>query len=114
MRVTAYAFGKIRIDGKLYTSDVIVTTKGVEDSWWRKDGHRLQAEDLQAVVETQPEVLVVGTGFYGRMRIPKETETFLATKAIRLIGARTREAVNEFNQLQSETTNVVGAFHLTC
>lgn len=114
MRVTAYEFGKITIDGNLFTSDVIVTPEGVDDSWWRKEGHRLQVEDLQTIVDTPPEVLVVGTGFYGRMRIPKETAAYLAAKAIRLIGVRTGEAVKEFNRLYGEKTKVVGAFHLTC
>jgi hypothetical protein len=114
MRVTAYEFGKIHIDGKLYTSDVIVTCEGVEDSWWRKEGHRLHTDDLETIVEKQPEVLVVGTGYFGRMRILQETESYLVSRNIRLIGARTGDAVNEFNQLQGEPTKVVAAFHLTC
>ena len=114
MRVTAYQFGKIRIDGKLYTSDVIVSSDGVEDFWWRKEGHRLQAEDLETIVAKRPEVLVVGTGYFGRMRIPKETENYLATHAIRLIEAPTSEAVNEFTRLQGESTKAAAAFHLIC
>jgi hypothetical protein len=113
MKITGYDFGKITIEGKAYTSDVIVTPEEVRASWWRKEGHRLHREDLDEVVRAKPEVLVVGTGYYGRMSIPSETEAFLKSKGIRLLGAPTGEAVREFNRLQ-ETTRAVAALHLTC
>ena len=114
MKVTRYAFGQIDIDGKEYTSDVIVTREKVYDSWWRKEGHRLQIPDLDKVVDAKPDVLVVGTGYFGRMVVPEETRRFIRSKGIRLLDAPTGEAVKELNKLLDENANAVAALHLTC
>jgi hypothetical protein len=114
MKVTSYGFGKIGIGEKVYTSDVIITRENVDDSWWRKEGHRLQIADLDKVVDARPDVLVVGTGYFGRMVVPDETRRFLQSKGIELLDAPTGEAVKELNKILEENANVVAALHLTC
>jgi len=114
MKVSDYDFGRIAVEGSSYTADVIITPERVIDHWWRKQGHSLAIEDLDAVVQADPDVLVVGTGYYGRMQIPDETRNYLAEKGIRLIDANTRDAVGEFNALQKEYARIVAALHLTC
>lgn len=106
-------FGRIVIEGKKYTTDVIIYSDHVEDNWWREAGHSLSAVDLWKVVQAKPEVLVVGTGYSGLMRVPTETEDHLREHGIRLITERTTEAVRIFNQL-CQSVNVVAALHLTC
>ena len=47
--------------------------------------------DLNEVLETKPEILVVGTGYYGRMKVPKETNRIpyeLRDRSIRLADQR--------------------------
>jgi hypothetical protein len=114
MKVQAYDFGKINVNGKTYTSDVIIVPEEVRGGWWRKEGHRLQIEDLTDIIEAKPDVLVVGTGYYGRMSIPSETKLYIESKGIELRTAKTSEAVKEFNNLQKEIGRVVAALHLTC
>lgn len=62
--IDSYEFGRIAVDGKNYTSDVIIFPDKVLDGWWRKNGHSLHLQDLKKVLEAEPkpEVLVVGTG----------------------------------------------------
>ena len=112
MKVQKYDFGSIVIDGKEYTSDVIVFPDRVKDRWWRKEGHRLDIDDLEEVLEFKPEVLVIGTGYSGVMEVPEETLRYLQMKNIEVHVAPTREAVKIFNGLRGK--RVVGAFHLTC
>lgn len=114
MKVQAYDFGKINVDGKIYTSDVIIVPEEVRGGWWRKEGHRLQIEDLTDIIEAKPDVVVVGTGYYGRMSIPSETNSYIESKGIALRAAETSKAVEEFNNLQKEIGRVVAALHLTC
>lgn len=114
MKVDAYDFGSINIDGTTYTSDVIVLPDKVRDAWWRKEGHNLAIGDLTEVIDAKPDVLVVGTGYYGRMTVPTETKSFLQSKGIELRMARTREAIVEFNKLQQDMGRIVAALHLTC
>ncbi len=114
MHVDKYDFGRIEIAGSTYTSDVIVTGRQVRDHWRRDQGHRLQIKDLDAVMAATPEILVVGTGFYGRMTVPEETRNYLEGMGITVVSAPTGEAVDEFNRLQRDCANIVAALHLTC
>ncbi len=113
MRISSYAFGKIVIDGVAYTSDVIVYPGRVEDSWWRKKGHRLAIDDLDAVWRERPETLVVGTGCYGYMAVPEATREAILAKGVDLHAVTTDEAVTLFNKLAA-AGKVVAALHLTC
>lgn len=113
MIIEHYSFGSITIDGKTYTSDVIIYPGRVDSSWWRKEGHNLQAVDLTDAVKAKPQILVVGTGASGVMRVPKETISHLTSKGIEVHVERTDKAVELFNKLQKEKI-VIAALHLTC
>jgi len=114
MRISNYEFGKIAIADKIYTSDVIIAPEQVIDSWWRKQGHILQIEDLDDIVNAKPDMLIIGTGYYGRMQVPLETKQYLKEQGIKVLEAKTRDAVTEFNELQKEYARIVAALHLTC
>jgi hypothetical protein len=111
--IESYEFGRIVIKGKGYATDVIIYPDRVEDNWWREEGHSLSPVDLWAVVQAKPEVLVVGTGYSGLMRVLPGTEKHLREQGIRLIAERTTEAIRIYNQL-CQSTRVVAALHLTC
>lgn len=90
--IETYSFGNITIDGKTYTSDVIIYPDKINDSWWRKSGHLLQIEDLTDVILYNPEILIIGTGAHGLMKILDKTKKFLESKGIELIIAETKRA----------------------
>jgi len=113
-RISDYEFGRIAIADQTYTSDVIIAPEQVIDSWWRKEGHNLQIEDLDDIVNAKPDMLVIGTGYYGRMQVPAKTKLYLEEQGIKVLQARTKDAVAEFNQLQKEHARIVAALHLTC
>ncbi len=114
--IESYTFGSIVIEGKRYTSDVIVFPDKVMDGWWRKEGHRLAVEDIETVIKAQPkpEILVVGTGHSGLMKVPLEVQRTLEKKGIKLIAQPTQEAAQTFNRLLKHGKRVVAALHLTC
>jgi hypothetical protein len=66
-RLEGYRFGRVIVDGREETRDVIVLPSRVIRNWWRKDGHALVLDDLGDVVDELPELLVVGTGAAGQM-----------------------------------------------
>ena len=113
VKIEHYSFGKIIIDGKSYTSDVIIYPDRVGASWWRKEGHNLNIADLTDVIEAKPDILVVGTGYSGAMKVPQETLKHLESKGITVKVYRSSEAVELFNALQTDK-KVVVALHLTC
>ncbi len=108
-----YRFGCITIEGKDYHADVIIYPDRVDDSWRRKEGHRLSLEDLKGVLGEEPDTLVVGTGYFGRMTIDPEVRDVCEKKGITLIASRTGKAWAEISRLK-ETRKVVAVLHLTC
>jgi len=108
-----YQFGRMLVDGERHTRDLILLPDRVVGNWWREEGHRLSVADLQAVLDAAPEVLVVGTGAYGRMQVPEETRQAVEAAGIELRVARTGQAWQLYNDLQRRQPTA-GAFHLTC
>ena len=114
MTITRYEFGHIEIDGQNYDQDVIVYDHMIDSPWWRQQGHNLFINDLTRILEEQPEVLIVGTGFYGRMQVSDELLSELRKQGIEPQVFTTQKAVEEFNQLQQQHKHVAAALHLTC
>lgn len=112
MLIERYSFGRMIIGGKVYTADLIIAGEEIFPSWWRKEGHSLCPEDLELVIARKPEILVIGTGAYGAMDVPFETEKFLEEQGIEVIWKPTAEAVEIFNSISGRKK--AGAFHLTC
>jgi hypothetical protein len=114
MRIDKCSFGRIVIDGKTYTDDLIILPDGeIFGPWWRKRGHGLTMDDLQALLDAAPEVIVAGTGVSAGVKPDRTLESDLARLAIEFIAAPNDEAIRIFNELV--TTKRVGAgFHLTC
>ncbi len=114
MRIEKYRFGKMVIDGKEFTKDLKILPPTIAENWWRREGHKLHLEDIQDILQYNPEVLVVGTGAYGFMKVLPEVEEELRRREIHLIAEKTSRAVEIFNQLHGEGKKVCAAFHLTC
>jgi hypothetical protein len=113
MKITYYSFGKIDIDGKTYTSDVIIYPDRVDASWRRKEGHYLQIDDLSVAVKEKPEIIIIGTGYYGVMKISDEALSFLTSKNIIAHVEKTGKAVELFNNMP-RGKKVIALLHLTC
>jgi hypothetical protein len=111
-RIDEYEFGRIVVDGREQTRDVILLPGRVVPNWWRLDGHRLVLADLEDVLEELPERLVVGTGAYGRMQPDPETLEQLRGRGTEVEAMSTVEAVRRYGELDPERT--AAALHLTC
>jgi len=111
--IDSYRFGEIVINGKKYSSDVLIFPDRVRDNWWRKTGHELRLEDIAEVITENPEVLVVGTGASGLMKVLSEVEQAAQARGVKLIVETTDRACDTYNQL-SRSQKLVAALHLTC
>ena len=114
MHIDSYRFGRIVIDRVEYDSDCLILGDAVRANWLRKQGHLLNVEDLQAVVDAKPAVLVVGCGAYGMMKMAEGTRRLLEQSGIQLEALATHEAVTRLNELSKEGVNAAAALHLTC
>lgn len=111
--IDTYRFGLIVVDGQTYRKDLILLPEGVTPNWWRDSGHNLAIDDLGAVLEALPEVLVVGQGSMSRMKVPPETRRAIKDVGIELVVLPTSEACQRYNEL-SHQCRTAAALHLTC
>jgi hypothetical protein len=106
-RIDGYRFGRVLIDGREETRDVIVLPERVVRNWWRRDGHSLVLDDLEDVLEELPPRLIVGTGISGRMRPDPRTLEHLGERGIDVEVVRTDEAVRRFAELAASQAAAV-------
>jgi hypothetical protein len=110
--IEAYDFGRIIIHGITYTSDLVI--QRIKENWWRKEDHALHTSDIKdAVEEFAPEVVVIGTGYMGMMKVSSETRLYVQNKGIELLVEKTKEACELVNTL-SKSKRVLAGLHLTC
>jgi hypothetical protein len=111
-RIESYSFGRVTVDGREETADVIVLPERIVRNWRRKDGHSLVLEDLDDVLEELPGRLVIGTGADGRLHPDPVTLELLRQRGIQVESLPTDEAVRRFQELDPAAT--AAALHLTC
>ena len=112
--IDSYKFGQIIVNGHTYRRDLIIFPGHVQADWWRAQGHQLAVADLEAVLAQPPEVLVVGTGTFGRVKVLAGTEEALAAQGVELVARPTKAACDRYNELLAAGRHVVAALHLTC
>jgi len=109
-----YAPGRMTVNGETHKRDLKIIDARIVSEWWCKEDHRLDAGDLEDVLDAAPEVLVVGMGYAGNMRLEETLRSRFRKEGIEVVSERTGEAVKTFNDLCAKGKNVAGAFHLTC
>ena len=111
--IDSYRFGRLVVDGKPHTKDVIILPDKVIAGWWRSEGHTLLPSDLEEVFAARPDLLIVGQGAYRRMSVTDEVKQSLQQADIELIAKSTKDACETYNQYKDQRA-VAAALHLTC
>jgi hypothetical protein len=111
-RIEGYRFGRLVVDGREETRDLIVLPGRVVRNWWRRDGHALVLEDLEEILGELPDRLIVGTGATGQLRPDPSALRELRRRGIEVEVATTDEAVRLFGD--ADPTRTAAALHLTC
>ncbi|MGQ9844626.1 MAG: Mth938-like domain-containing protein [Caldisericia bacterium] len=112
MNIDSYDFGRMEINGKLYKKDLIILPDKIIDNWWREEGHLLQISDLFEVFKIKFDILIIGTGAYGFMKISEDLIEKLNDMKIEYYILETPKAVKKFNEIKNKIK--LGVFHLTC
>ena len=115
LRIDGYSFGRMTISGKEFTSDLIIYQDGhIQDDWWRAQGHHLFPDDITSVIDAAPEMLIIGTGAMGLMKVSETLLNMCEKRGIEVKVSRTAAAVTRFNEAAKENKVVTACFHLTC
>jgi hypothetical protein len=123
--IEAVAWGLYRISGKTHGIDSdgnvlgagkdIILYKDRVIEWNQRRGHCLTKEMLIPVLKLNPDVLIIGNGYEGRLEVPNSLiSEIVSERPINIIILKTPEACSLYNKLCGEMKNVVFAGHATC
>lgn len=111
-RIEGYSFGRVVVDGREETADLIALPDRIIRNWRRRDGHSLVLEDLEDVLDELPGRLVIGTGANGRLRPDPMALELLRQRGFDVEALPTEDAVRRYCQL--DPAAAAAALHLTC
>jgi hypothetical protein len=113
LHIDEYGFWKIVIDGKKYDEDVMITPKGEVKEWRRVKVHEVCVKDLEPIEGEEFDVLIIGTGYFGVVKVLSEVEEWAKKKGVELVAVPTKEACRVYNEVSGKR-RAVAALHLTC
>lgn len=113
MHIDRYEFGLIVIDGQTIKSDILIWPGWIKSDWWRREAHLLQLDDVAEALAAHPQVLMVGQGDPGEMRVDPALAAHLKDRGVELMAHPTREACRVINDLNG-SRRLAAALHLTC
>lgn len=112
VRIDGTSFGSITVDGKHYPHDVWILADG---SIRRRDrDHEFTLNELYFLLEGKPELVMVGTGQSGCVRVDKEAAELAVKQRVKIIDDITPDALKRYNEAVNAGRRVAGAFHVTC
>ena len=112
--IEKYSFGTIVVNGMTYSADIKIAQGAVIADWWRASGHTVDVDDVQDILETHPDILVIGKGQPGYLKITGALRKYLEENNIKLIEEKTSQAIQTFNKLFKKGENVSAGLHLGC
>lgn len=112
--ITEFSFGRIIVGGQIYRNDIKIVEGKLVPDWWRQSGHAVEIDDVQDILDSETEILVIGKGQPGYMKITDALRGHLEKNNIQLIDEPTQEAIQTFNRLCKAGVPVSGGFHVGC
>jgi len=106
----------VSINRQRYEQPVIVSEQALSSDWFHGPWETLDAHKLSAILDFEPEVVLLGTGDKQRFIHPRHTQAFVSAH-IAVECMTTAAACRTFNILAAEGRKVVAALllekHLT-
>ena len=119
MPIDATEFGAITINGKTYGHDVIIRLSGAVEKRRKRlskelygTSHIVSKAEAKFVFEDGCELLIVGAGQDGNVRLSPEASEYFGKKHCRVVLQRTPEAILTFNE--SPEKRKAALMHVTC
>ena len=112
--INKFSFGTITVDDQVYHNDIKIIDGTVVPDWWRKSGHTVDVEDVDDILQAKPDIVVIGKGEPGYMKVTDSLREIAASRGIKLVVENTSAAGKTFNRLCKEGRNVAGGFHVSC
>lgn len=98
----------IRIVDQIFNTAVIVSAQHLKPDWPVNNAREIGAHHVDAIIELNPEVVLIGTG-RSQIFLPPELLMLFYQRSIGVEVMNTQAACRTFNVLVSEYRNVVAA-----
>lgn len=103
--------GHLRINDEIYREPVALTPENILEGAPSKPVRRLAVEDLQPLLDAEPDIILLGTGEKGHFA-PRELQFALARAGVGLEVMTSAAAARTFNVLASEGRSVAALIYV--
>lgn len=118
VKVDSFSFGSIVLDGKKYARDVLLfpdgSVKKRKGGFWKYGSHAIKKREIEELADTNPEVVIVGTGTVAKAELEPDAESFARESKPELVVLPSSEAIEELNKLLDKGKRVAALIHITC
>ena len=111
--IEEFKFGFFRIQGREYYDDIKIVNGRVKQ-WGDRKRHTLKVSNLKDILESKPELIIIGSGASGLLEVPHEVMEALQQQNIKAVIQKTQQACDSFNSAIAENKKVAAIFHGTC
>jgi hypothetical protein len=118
MKIDGTEFGSITIDGKTYDHDVGIDLSGEVSKRKKRlskekygTSHIISKAEAKAIFEKGCEVVIVGAGQDGDVRLSGEAKDYVERHGCSVVLRRTPEAIEAFNRSHEHK---IALMHVTC
>jgi hypothetical protein len=109
-KIEKIEFGEIIVNGKNYGSkDLILYWYG--DIETRAKSHVFTKDEIETILEKEPEIIIIGTGFYDCVKVDNDAIELAKSKNVEIRVMNTVKACEEYSKLSNKVVLVV---HTTC
>jgi hypothetical protein len=86
-RIDAVRFGKITVNGETFKHDIVISLRGKVKKRKKKlskqmygTSHTISLDEIEASYQGGAKALILGTGFFDRVRLFSEVQEYLSAK----------------------------------
>jgi hypothetical protein len=112
--INSTEFGSITIDGKIYYTDVIVSWDGEIKEARTFARHFFDSNEFEQLMRKNPEVIVIGTGDSGYLKVSDEARKLCKQRNVEIIDIVSKKAIEKVNENLKRGKRVIGFIHITC
>jgi len=90
------------------------SVKKRKSGFWKFSSHAIKKHEIEGLIETKPEVVIVGTGTNARARLGPDAESRPEQAMLELVVLPSSVGIERLNQLVDEGRCVAAVIHITC
>jgi hypothetical protein len=117
-KINSFNFGFIVVDDKQYSHDIIIlpdgTVKDRNPGKGRLGSHTISKGEIEALIQDQADVVLIGTGVQGMARLAHDAEHYMMEPDLNITILPSAQIVKKYNQHVDDGEKVAALIHVTC